>query len=229
MWIFNEKTIDESEILDIIRAKRPYRAFVEELNAKNDPVKVGNRTYKYGDLLEKLDYPESRERYDMECLRFRELILSQCKPVDGYGFGIEYRPDPETDDEPDAETIEVAYFEPGMLTPRITRIGTGYNDLRNLVASLNPPMRCIGCVTAKIEGVEVDIWCDDEFAYHGADVSATLWDDPFILGGFVLAGHEGEETTSLPADIRDALPSLVKEWRDPRTGRLLNVLRFCYI
>ena len=100
VWKYNDETIEESDIYDIVDREYSEDDYEEMLNDIYDTVKIGALEYEPGRVLREVDPIAFDCGRDDEVDSIVNEIIDAKEPTDSYGFGIEYD-DSEDDSEDD--------------------------------------------------------------------------------------------------------------------------------
>lgn len=199
MFYYEGEKIDESKIFDIVNEKYTPEHYEELLNSIRPALQTDKGPILYGTALRR-DHPaDFGEGLADERKSIAKTIIWDKEPTDTKGIGIRYI----IEDSEDEPMISVLFFKPGMERPELVRMHP--DAMGTYLKMHNRHMSAMEYVPVRVNGIEVDIWHDSEFRYHAEFMSAMHGDKLFIRGGFLVAGHEGEQTISVPFEVVNKL------------------------
>ena len=99
VWKYNDETIEESDIYDIVDREYTADDYEELLDELYGTITIGTLEYNAGYILRKVDPIAFDCGRDDEVDSIVNEIIDAKEPTDNYGLGIEYIDDSEEDSE----------------------------------------------------------------------------------------------------------------------------------
>ena len=93
VWKYNDETIEESDIYDIVEKEYTADDYEELLDELYGTITIGTSEYNAGYILRKVDPIAFDCGRDDEVDSIAKEIINDKEPTDNYGLGIEYTDD----------------------------------------------------------------------------------------------------------------------------------------